>query len=824
MQQSVLSRILALCFLCFASPATAQMGWNSSWNWLKGDDLVDQPGVYGTQGVPAPGNKPGNRSAGVTWKDAAGNFWLYGGVNYDGSGGIHSHDDLWRYNPVMNEWTWIKGSNLLDQPPVFGTMGVASPANSPGARGRCVSWVDGSGKFWLFGGAAAGLGWMNDLWRYDPVTSQWTWMKGDNTPNVPGVFGTMGVAAPANKPGARSHAVGWTDKTGNFWLFGGYTSDIPRNDLWKYYPATNQWAWMGGSTGLSQNGTYGTQGVPAAANMPGARAQATAWTDEAGKFWLFAGQGHAATGPSTTLNDLWKYDPVTGQWTWMKGSNAGNPVGSGLPNVPDLNNTPGAVSGAGGQADTFGNLWLFGGIIGNATWCYDIATNIWILVKPPSPNGVYGVQAVPDPANIPGGRYDMSSWMDEKGRMYIFGGSGFASTPQIGDLSDLWRLECSNPLTPLTTNFPATVCPGGTYTFAVVPDPEAASYNWSLPAGWTGVSDSDKIIVTIGTAGGLIHVYSTNACPVNSVPAGASITVFPVSKDTVSQTICDGDSYDFYGTQVGNAGYYSHVFTSASGCDSTITLELSVNPIDTPTLVVTITQGSNPGCVDSLVEFTASSFSAGSSTYYTWYVNNTAVANGNVFSSSSLLSGDQVRCRLTLADSACLTTGTLLSPAESMVRVSKPGPPMISFIGNLLVSSLPNVQWYDSAGAIPGATGQSYHPAHDGKYYARQINPGCYSDPSNMLTVALLDIASYDLEQVKIYPNPTSGKLILDWGLRTAKVRLDVFHPSGRLVLQDVVADEYRKVLDLSMLPRGLYFLVIRETSGKMGTVKLGLQ
>ena len=65
------------------------------------------------------------------------------------------------------------------------------------------------------------LGHLNDLWRYDPETNQWTWVSGSNTRNQVGVYGTKGVPDAANVPGARSDSISWTDSTGNLWLFGG---------------------------------------------------------------------------------------------------------------------------------------------------------------------------------------------------------------------------------------------------------------------------------------------------------------------------------------------------------------------------------------------------------------------------------------------------------------------------------------------------------------------------------------------------------------------------------------------------------------------------
>jgi hypothetical protein len=82
---------------------------------------------------------------------------------------------------------------------------------------------------------------LNDLWEFNPLTTEWTWMSGSNTANAIGVYGTLGIAAASNVLGARSSAVGWIDSSGNLWLFGGNGYDSAGtngnlNDLWRYQP------------------------------------------------------------------------------------------------------------------------------------------------------------------------------------------------------------------------------------------------------------------------------------------------------------------------------------------------------------------------------------------------------------------------------------------------------------------------------------------------------------------------------------------------------------------------------------------------------------
>ena len=68
---------------------------------------------------------------------------------------------------------------------------------------------------------------------------QWTWVSGDSKVYQLGDYGTKGVAASTNKPGARYCSVSWTDSKDNLWLFGGRelsNDNFTLNDLWKFEP------------------------------------------------------------------------------------------------------------------------------------------------------------------------------------------------------------------------------------------------------------------------------------------------------------------------------------------------------------------------------------------------------------------------------------------------------------------------------------------------------------------------------------------------------------------------------------------------------------
>lgn len=391
----------------------------------------------------------------------------------------------------QNEWAWMRGSTNGVSEGFCGTLGVASSLNIPGIREAAVSWTDNQGNLWLFGGfgydCETNLGNLNDLWKFSLQTNEWAWIAGAETEGQAGVYGTQGMPAAANTPGARGSSDAWTDGSGNLWLFGGSGADASGklgylNDLWKFNPATTEWTWMGGSSTIpscstgpgscGKSGVYGMLRTAASGNIPGARSGAVNWTDSNGNFWLFGGGGFDGAGESGTLNDLWKYSPSSDEWTWMGGSSklpacypgasCGHGGVYGTKGTANPANSPGGRAGAVGWADANGNLWLFGGggYDGTGTggelndlWVFSSSTNIWTWMGGSSTipacslpttcgeQGVYGTYQTASAENMPGGRNSAVGWVDNKGNFWLFGGDGYGGLGNDGEsgyLNDIW--------------------------------------------------------------------------------------------------------------------------------------------------------------------------------------------------------------------------------------------------------------------------------------------------------------------------------------------------------------------------------------------------
>lgn len=507
---------------------------NNEWTWKGGSTLLDQLPVYGTKGVGATTNIPGARENNALWSDSNGDLWLFGGYGLDANGDVGFLNDLWKYNIVTQEWTWIAGSNLADQAGVYGELGVAEISNYPGGRAAPVQWIDSQGIVWIHGGQGVdkfglSLGYLNDLWSYDPINNLWTWHSGQDFRNSTGTYDQEGLSSTDYSPGARWHGSEWIDEEDNLWLFGGYKvspnfiTTGRYNDLWKYEPPTSEWTWISGlnttartnqvgeygdidqgskpfpgarhgglmwtdnngdfwilggnNLGTSQygnltdlwkyesskkewnyirgntsldtgDGTYGALGIGNPANEPQGRWHGASWVGEDNKLWLFGGlTWNKEVSRTGWLNDLWVYDPASDVFTWMGGSSGLDPAGSyGDQGIPSTANFPPAKSSGAFWKDEEGNFWVFGGYANfdynNDLWKFNPNTLEWTWVngnKYQNTPGIYGTKGVEAPTNQVGARRYTDSWIDKDGYVWIFGGEGYDVDGQLTLLNDLWR-------------------------------------------------------------------------------------------------------------------------------------------------------------------------------------------------------------------------------------------------------------------------------------------------------------------------------------------------------------------------------------------------
>jgi N-acetylneuraminic acid mutarotase len=683
-----------LFFLIIGIATNAQ---TAQFAWMAGSTFSNSVGPWGTKGVGSPTNAISSRENAHQWTDNSGNFWVFGGNGHASTFNLGRLSDMWKYDLALDEWTWVSGTTLMNQNGIYGTKLVASITNNPGGRSQGVTFLDNTGNLWLFGGlgndASGNVGNLNDLWKFNKTTNEWTWVTGTNTVSAIGVYGTLGVGSTTNTPGARSRSVSWVDANGIFWLHGGYgfastTTAGQLSDLWKFNPATLEWTWVSGTNVITSVGVYGTKGVPSTSNRPGGRGNASSFMDLSGNLWLFGGNGHATAATMAKLNDLWKFNPLTLEWTWVSGSNTlGAGSTYGVKGAPAAANVPSGRDESAFWTDNSGNFWLLGGHgkdVSNGfdnelndLWMYHVTNNTWTYVAGSTAalqSGVYGTKGVLSSTNILGSRQRASSFKDSNGDLWLFAGYGKPSVG-TGYLSDWWKIKtCYTSLASTTT--PSTnlvICAGTTTSLSASGTGNLGWYsavsggtylgsgnNYSTPT----ITSNTTYYVQDSTCGAGPRVAITvtvNALPtmtvssVNAICNGATATM-SVAGTPLSYTWNTGATTTSIAISPSVTTVYTVTGTDINGCVSSKTKTLTVNAL--PSLTVA-------GSDITICKGNASIVTVSGANTYTW---NTGSTNASFIASPTVTTIYTVTGRnsTTGCTSVKVTTLTVQSPTVTI--------------------------------------------------------------------------------------------------------------------------------------------------------------
>ena len=584
--------LFAMC-LIFTIDLGAQSG---TWIWMGGSNTANSQGNYGTQGFAGVSNIPPALYQAQQWKDKQGNFWIFGGID----SGQHEYSDLWKYDPTAGTWTWVNGPGVSLVPGVYGSLGVPSPNNIPGARGwGCATWTDSIGDLWLFGGegydSLGNFGNLNDLWSYNIASNQWTWRAGPALSNQPGVYGSLYQASTSFVPPPRSEAnCCWIDNNNNLWLFGGYGYNITSgcfNDIWRYSIAGGQWAWMGGSQLLNAPTNYGTLGVESPANVPGGRNSYSHWVDS--NYLYFAGGGNFTS--FYEFNDVWRFNLNTNYFTWIGGDTGNAPAGQythfcstdfGDKPAGTLEERPIQLNGCspflfmwGGQSDS--------GAILNDLWSFDLHIRQWRWVngnRSVARTGNFGVPGVSSPTNMPPGLMGPCFWSDYNGNFWLWGGQCAMGSPgnYLNTINSMWEYIPDPSCFPSDTGGTQFITASDTIICAsdsvqLCAPPGFITYRWNN-------GDTTPCIYT--SSAGNYQVVASSSLNWHAVSKAMSLTVFnmppvslSISGDTITSnntgtlqwyfndTIIPGATSSVYIAKV--SGSYTLQVVDSNGCSIT---------------------------------------------------------------------------------------------------------------------------------------------------------------------------------------------------------------------------------------------------------------
>jgi gliding motility-associated-like protein len=192
----------------------------------------------------------------------------------------------------------------------------------------------------------------------------------------------------------------------------------------------------------------------------------------------------------------------------------------------------------------------------------------------------------------------------------IVGYMGFtASTGGATDKHSIRNVKIFADIAIANAGPDVTICSGETAQLGDTVNP-SYTYNWTGGAELSSTSISNPTVTLTNTSSiPTTYTYTlqttlTNAptsCPDNDVVV---VTVNPAVISVTDSTICQGESVVFFGQTLTNAGLYSQDLQTATGCDSIVNLNLTVNPLP---LEPVVTSNAPVACPGDSVTLTASS-------------------------------------------------------------------------------------------------------------------------------------------------------------------------------------------------------------------------
>ncbi|MBA2422605.1 MAG: T9SS type A sorting domain-containing protein, partial [Chitinophagales bacterium] len=156
-----------------------------------------------------------------------------------------------------------------------------------------------------------------------------------------------------------------------------------------------------------------------------------------------------------------------------------------------------------------------------------------------------------------------------------------------------------------------------------------------------------------------------------------------------------------------------------------------------------------------------------------------------------------------------------LTLADYITVYDTPPFPTISQNGNTLTASpADSYQWQLNSLDIPGATNQTYDVTQNG------LHTVIITDSNGCTNSATIDVVFTSIESLSlasnllIYPNPSQGNFVIDCSeINPGEMQIDIFNAIGQSMFSSdkiITPVQFRKYIDLSKHPSGVYFLHIK--------------
>ncbi len=311
---------------------------------------------------------------------------------------------------------------------------------------------------------------------------------------------------------------------------------------------------------------------------------------------------------------------------------------------------------------------------------------------------------------------------------------------------------------------------------------------------------------TYTASGTYTHTFvANNGC--DSVVT-LNLTVNQPSTGTDVQMACGSYTWIDGNTYNSNNNTATHTLTNVAGCDSVVTLNLTITNTVTPNISISAIPGETV-CQGDQVTFSATITHGGSAPVYQWKQNGSNVGTGlATYSPLTVANGDVITCELTSSET-CVTTSTATSNIINMVVHPLPAVNIVVNSGALQATSgYVSYQW--SLGGVPigGATSDTYTPSSNGLYTVDVVDiNGCENSATYDYTN--IGIEDHDMSSnILLYPNPVAGDQVFIEG-EVENASIQIYDVGGKKVIAKIDSYSKGKTLNVSNLLEGFYLIKI---------------
>jgi hypothetical protein len=284
------------------------------------------------------------------------------------------------------------------------------------------------------------------------------------------------------------------------------------------------------------------------------------------------------------------------------------------------------------------------------------------------------------------------------------------------------------------------------------------SYTWAQNN--TTYTTSGLYLDTIASVGGCDSIVTLDL--IINTPTSSTINQFSCGSFTWLQ---NGVNYTVSGT-------YADTISNMSGCDSIITLNLTIG-----------------GSTNSQTISACQSFF--------WPQTGIEYTNSGIYSDTLI---DQNGC-----DSILVLNLTIIPVTVSATDNGD---------GTLSASTGVSYQWINCTtnAIVPGATNQTFAPTANGSYAVIVTNSSGCTDTSSCILIDDLNTNEQIAQQIQVYPNPTNGQIKIAMPFESALLTITDIH--GKICFtSEIIAGQE---LNMESFEKGVYFLTLDTVSGKV--------